>query len=508
MSVEVESEDVIRLVLQFLKESQLTRTASTLESETSVKINTVESKDRFIKEITAGEWDHVLRQVTDLKMAPRKLMDLYEQVILELIELRELGAARTLLRQTEPMFVLKQRYPERYLRLEHTLSRTVVDPKDIYPNGQSKEKRRQVIGQALANEVTVVEPSRLMTLLEDAIKWQQHQGLIKPDTEVDLFRRADQVLQIEEDTFAKHKYATIKFPGKNTYAECTAFAPNGQYLVTGSVDGFIEVWNYLTGKLRKDLKYQAEENLMAMDESVICLAFSEDSELLASGSTDGKIAIWKIQAGHCQRRFSPAHSQGVTSMRFNKDGTQLLSSSYDHTIKIHGIRTGKLMKSFKGHKAFVNAVVYLDNNTKIASASSDGEVKIWDTQTESCLYSLQPQGKLPIHTLLNIPNQGKHFMVISKAKTLMVLDLEGKLQKSIGYDKAKTDIITAVVSHQGKLCYAVTEDATLYCLDMVTGGLKGEVSVCQSEVIGISAHPFSNVVAASDETGNIYLLKA
>uniref|UniRef100_A0A1I8JNX4 WD_REPEATS_REGION domain-containing protein n=1 Tax=Macrostomum lignano TaxID=282301 RepID=A0A1I8JNX4_9PLAT len=182
-------------------------------------------------------------------------------------------------------------------------------------------------------------------------------------------------------TLSDHAERTIRL-GQKSHVEVAKFSPDGQFLVTGQRGRIHRIlWNFITGKIRKDLKPRSFHD---DGRSSFSPGFSRDSEMLCSGAQDGKMKVWKIQTGQCLRRFERAHTQGVTCVQFSKDNTHIVSASFDCSVRIHGLKSGKCLKEFLGHTSFVNDVAFSLDGHQIISASSDGTVRVWVSKTQEC----------------------------------------------------------------------------------------------------------------------------
>jgi WD40 repeat protein len=113
---------------------------------------------------------------------------------------------------------------------------------------------------------------------------------------------------------------------------------------------------------------------------VTSVAYSPDGQQLASSSWDNTVRVWKIATGKELRRLE-GYTDDVNSVAYSPDGQQLASSSWDNTVRVWKIATGKELRRLDGHTDDVNSVVYSPDGQQLASSSSDNTVRVWEIKT-------------------------------------------------------------------------------------------------------------------------------
>lgn len=53
------------------------------------------------------------------------------------------------------------------------------------------------------------------------------------------------------------------------------------------------------------------------------------------------------------------------------------------------MKSGKMLKEFRGHSSYVNHVAYTTDGNQVLSASSDGTVRVWNSKTCECVQAFR-----------------------------------------------------------------------------------------------------------------------
>ncbi|OIW32919.1 WD40 repeat-like protein [Coniochaeta ligniaria NRRL 30616] len=102
---------------------------------------------------------------------------------------------------------------------------------------------------------------------------------------------------------------------------------------------------------------------------------------------------WKY--GRARLNVLQGHTNGVTCLQM--DDNMLASGSYDATVRIWDLQTGKELRVLRGHQAGIRCLQFDDS--KLVSGSLDGVIKIWNYHTGECLTTLRghSNGVISVH---------------------------------------------------------------------------------------------------------------
>lgn len=224
----------------------------------------------------------------------------------------------------------------------------------------------------------------------------------------------------------------------------------------------------------------------------------------------GHIKVWRLSQGQCARRLGSAHEQGVTCLAFSRDGTQLASGSFDGTARLHGLRSGKALREFRGHASYVNDVLWSADGARLVTASSDGSAKVWDARTAECAATLRPphSGGGPNPALCSIalwPANAEQVVVCSKTAAVHLLSMSGQLIRSFEGPAGGPDFVHCAVSPRGEWLYCAGSDQQLHCFSTASGKLERALKASEKDLIGAAHHPFRNIVATWGFDGQLRL---
>jgi serine/threonine protein kinase len=212
-------------------------------------------------------------------------------------------------------------------------------------------------------------------------------------------------------------------PARGPVTHALTFSPDGKSLLTAAAqgNGDIHIWDAETGKLDDTLKGHTLGPFQ--------VSFGPDGKTLVSAGWDATIRVWdfavrreiqaipspegrwvrsvvvsadgKIAVGGGKVFLLELDGQLVKTfdteagpLCFSPDGRLLAGTTWkEGRVTVWDVKTGEKVGAWRAHEGLANGVAFSGDGRVLATAGSDGVVRLWDVATQHKLAELRHEGR-------------------------------------------------------------------------------------------------------------------
>lgn len=250
--------------------------------------------------------------------------------------------------------------------------------------------------------------------------------------------------------------AVRRMKGHSHFVQDIAVSNDGQFVLSGSWDGTLRLWDLKTGLTTR--------RFVGHSKDVLSVAFSADNRQIVSASRDRKINLWNTLA-ECKFELQ-GHTDWVSCVRFspNVEAPAVVSAGWDRVIKVWDLASCKVKFDLRGHAGYINTVTVSPDGSLCASGGKDGVAMLWDLNEGQALSSLEA-GDV-INALSFSPY--RYWLCAAAGPVIKIWDLESKLcveeltiEQPVSNKALPIQVLCLTWSHDGDTLYAGYSDGTI-----------------------------------------------
>lgn len=209
-----------------------------------------------------------------------------------------------------------------------------------------------------------------------------------PDGRYLVSGSADKTVRIW-DVARDRMMQAFSLPGHSDRINDVAFSPDGKRIASGSFDKTLILWDAVRGLKIRELEKRHGDR-------VVSVAFSRYGGYLASGGDDKRILLWDGQTGNFIKELYKQETT-VADLSFSPDGTRLLTGSgigTGYVCHVLAVPSGKVITPFDRHDNVVVAIAFSPDGKLVATGgSNNNEIHLWNPDNGLILRTLAGKGR-------------------------------------------------------------------------------------------------------------------